>query len=154
MRIKLQDIVDALSMQFEEQQQFLNLETGEITLVQDAHFRIAEDIEDVDHFDHPIEWEKEEILKAYDVMVSDDKYLALPSRYEVNDYNIMEAFCLQLPPPKSEAFLNAIRGRGTFRRFRDLLERYGILEQWYRFEQQSLTEIAREWCSKTGVLYE
>ncbi|MDD3169063.1 MAG: UPF0158 family protein [Eubacteriales bacterium] len=154
MRVKLQDIVDALSMQFEEQQQFLNLETSEITLVQDIHFRIAEDIEDVDHFDYPIEWEKEEILKAYDVLVSDDNYLALPDRYEVNEYNIMEEFCLQLLPPKSEVFLNAIRGRGAFRRFRDLLERYGILEQWYNFEQQSLTEIAREWCRKNEVPYE
>lgn len=154
MRVKLQDIVDALSMQFEEQQQFLNLATGEITLVQDIYFRNAEDIEDVDHFNYPIEWEKEEILKAYDVLASDDNYLALPDRYEVNNYSIMEAFCLQLSPQKSEVFLNAIHGRGAFRRFRDLLERYGILEQWYNFEQQSLKEIAREWCRKNGLLYE
>ena len=36
-----------------------------------------QDIVDVDHFNYPIEWEKEEILKAYDVLVSDDNYLAL-----------------------------------------------------------------------------
>ena len=60
-RVKLQDIVDAISMQFDDQQQFINLETGEVTLVQDEHFRMAEGIEDLEHFAHPIEWEKEAI---------------------------------------------------------------------------------------------
>lgn len=66
-----------------------------------------QDIVDVDHFDYPIEWEKDEILKAYDVLVSDDNYLAFPDRYEVNDYNIMEKFCLQLLPPGSSIKSNA-----------------------------------------------
>lgn len=73
MRIKLQDIVDAISMQFEELQQFLNLETGEIVCVQAEHFRIAEGIEDAEHFEHPIDCEKAAVLEAYDVLVSEDK---------------------------------------------------------------------------------
>ena len=88
------------------------------------------------------------------MLASEDKYLKLPGKYEVNDYEIMEAFCLQLPPSKSQEFLSAIRGRGAFRRFRHMLEDSLLLEQWYRFEQEAQREIALAWCSENKVQYE
>ncbi|MEA4941202.1 MAG: hypothetical protein VB094_01505 [Oscillibacter sp.] len=55
------------------------------TLVQDEHLRMADDTEDVENFEHPIEWDKEAIWEAYDVLASEDKYLKPPGKYQVND---------------------------------------------------------------------
>ena len=151
MHVKLQAVIDAISLTFEDQRQFINLETGEIVLVQNEHFCVAEEIHDAGRFEYPIEWEKDAILTAYDILVSEDKYLPLPDKYEINEYEIMESFCLQLRASSSEEFLDAIRGRGAFRRFRDLLNRYSMLEQWYSFEQEALTEVARNWCVKNSL---
>ena len=154
MRVKLQDIADALCMQFDEQQQFVNLETGDVICVQTDHLCMAEDIEDPALFMHPVAWEKEAVLEAYDVLISDNKYLRLPDKYEVNGYETMEAFCLLLPPHLSRVFLSAIRGRGAFRRFREMLIEHQLLEQWYDYEQKALLEIARAWCVENRVQYE
>ena len=40
------------------------------------------------------EWQRESILKARETVKSED-FVALPDQFEINEYKIMEDFCLQ-----------------------------------------------------------
>ncbi|WP_347355054.1 UPF0158 family protein, partial [Intrasporangium sp.] len=46
----------------------------------------------------------------------------------------------------------AISGRDAFRRFRDVLEQVGLLEQWYEVENDSQRGRARQWLAHEGYL--
>ncbi len=51
----------------------------------------------------------------------------------------MARFCSDLDDDSQrEALLDAIRGRGAFRRFKDLVHRYGIQQQWYDFRDREM----------------
>jgi hypothetical protein len=47
----------------------------------------------------------------------------------------------------------AIRGRGAFRRFKDALDRHGLLEAWYRYRREDLAQEAAAWLEANGIAY-
>ena len=47
-----------------------------------------------------------------------DRYIALPDRFEINDYHMMQVFAYE----HDERLVSAIQGRGAFRRFKDTAE--------------------------------
>ena len=44
-----------------------------------------------------------------------------------------------------------IHGRGAFRRFKDELDRSGLLDRWYEFKRNALREQAIEWCTENDI---
>jgi hypothetical protein len=48
---------------------------------------------------------------------------------------------------------DAIRGRGAFRRFKGRVQAYGIAEEWYRYRDAALREIAMAWYEDHGIPY-
>ena len=82
----------------------------------------------------------------------DDEYLSgdyirLPTQYEIHEYAMMEDFAEQYPDKKTEiALLNALHGRGAFRRFKDTLIYLGIREEWFTFRNREYREVAERWC--------
>lgn len=79
----------------------------------------------------------------------------LPSRYEINDYRLMELFIERLPEGEAKKHLSAaIVGRGAFRRFRGTAERYDLLSKWYAFREACYVSFARRWCDINKVPYE
>jgi Uncharacterised protein family (UPF0158) len=50
-----------------------------------------------------------------------------------------------------ELLLRQIRGRGAFRRFKDELDRSGLLDRWYEFKRNALREQAIEWCTENDI---
>ena len=83
-----------------------------------------------------------------------DHYLSLPDRFEINEYSIMERFCLSVDDEDLRDDLgSAIRGRGAFRRFKDRMQLYGMAEEWYRYRDAALREIAVVWCEAHGITY-
>lgn len=138
-------------MQFEESRTFLNLKTGEIISITSDDLRAAEDEEPYDHLP---DWQQENRNVAIDVCENFEKYKELPTKYEVNEYEIMEDFCLTLNNQrKRDNLLNAIKGKGAFRRFKDKIIDFDIEEQWYSFRDERLKEIAIEWCQDNNVNY-
>lgn len=149
--VKLQSIIEELEMQFEESRTFLNLKTGEIISITSDDLRAAEDEEPYDHLP---DWQQENRIVAIDVCENFEKYKELPTKYEVNEYEIMEDFCLTLNNQrKRDNLLNAIKGKGAFRRFKDKIIDFDIEEQWYSFRDERLKEIAIEWCQDNNVNY-
>ena len=66
----------------------------------------------------------------------------------------MEGFCYSQENEKLKNELcYAIEGRGAFRRFRDLIARYDMEDEWNAYRYKALCEIACEWCEFNGIEY-
>jgi hypothetical protein len=75
-------------------------------------------------------------------------------RFEIHEYSIMERFCLSVDDEDiRDDLCDAIRGRGAFRRFKDRIQAYGIAEDWYRYRDEALREIAMAWCEEHDIPY-
>jgi hypothetical protein len=147
---KLQDVLEGMDFQSDEQSSFLNLTTGEVVAITDEELRAAES-------DAPLEdfpaWQHDAIRIARDI-VETEHSLPLPDRFEINEYQIMERFCLSVDDADMRDDLcDAIRGRGAFRRFKDRVQVYGMVEDWYRYRDAVLREIAVAWCEAHGFQY-
>ena len=88
--VKLEDVIEGMELQVEGTSVFLNLKTGEVVSVSEDDFRIAEEEESVD--DLP-DWQQEDIKTAIDVLENFDDYEKLPTKFEVNEYKMIEDFC-------------------------------------------------------------
>lgn len=147
--VKLKDIIEEMEIQFEESSSLLNIKTGEIVLVTSEDLRAAEDEKP---FDHLPEWERENRMVVIDVVENFENYIELPTKYDVNEYEIMENFCLTVSEQrKQESLLRAIRGKGAFRRFKDKIIDFGIEEQWYSCQDECFKQIAIEWCQENKI---
>ena len=151
-RVKLRDIADEMTGQFTEMSLLLSKKTGEVVLITDEVVCAAE-------YDDPLEaypeWQHEMIEIAKDVMNNPEDYISLPSKYDINDYDIMRRFCASVEDEKkSNYLLYAIRGKGAFRRFKNAVDRLGMSEQWFAFRDEAYREIARDWCEYHSIEYE
>jgi hypothetical protein len=150
LRVKLSDLIEGLEFQSDEQSSFLNLTTGEVVSITDEELRAAENNEPLEDFP---EWQHDAIRIAKDI-VETEHYLQLPDRFEIHEYQIMERFCLSVDDGDlRDDLCNAIRGRGAFRYFKDRIHAYGITEEWYRYRDAALREIAVAWCEAHGLRY-
>jgi uncharacterized protein UPF0158 len=149
-QVKLQDILEGMDFQSDERSSFLNLTTGDVVSITDEELRAAENDEPLEDFP---EWQHDAIRIARDI-VETEHYLPLPDRFEINEYRIMERFCLSVEDTDIQGDLcDAIRGRGAFRRFKDSIQAYGIAEAWYRYRDEALREIAVAWCEAHEIPY-
>ena len=149
--LNLKTLAEELDDQFEEYSKYYNKTTGEIISVSFEDFRIAEDSEEGDDFSKYPDWQRESIIEALDVIINDENYIELPNQHDINEYDIMEEFCDEI---ENEELLDAIRGRGAFRRFKDKIIDLGVEQDWYDFKEKALMEIAKEWCEENGVVFE
>lgn len=140
-----------MEIQFDGTHTYLNLKTSEVISVSQDDLLAAEDYES---FDHLSEWQQESIQVAIDVLENLDDYKELPTKYEINEFEMMEEFCYTLSTPRhKDILLNAIRGRGAFRRFKDHIIHMGIEDQWYAYRDDCYKKIAIEWCKLHNVEY-
>lgn len=150
-QVKLKDIIEEMEMQFEESHSLLNNKTGEIVLITSEDLRAAED---ESPFDHLPEWEQENRMAAIDVVENFEDYIELPTKYEVNEYEIMEDFCLTISDQlKQDTLLRAIKGKGAFRRFKDKIIEFEMEDQWYSYRDDRFKKIAIEWCQDNNLNY-
>ncbi|MEK7727671.1 MAG: ArgE/DapE family deacylase [candidate division KSB1 bacterium] len=146
--VKLSAIVDAMQAFAPEMHHYLHLQTGEVHMITEEEFQAAE-------ADAPLaeyqDWERAQIEVAKEIL-STENFLALPERVEINEYRMMEDFCMALTDETlREAMYFAIKGAGAFRRFKDRLHHYGIIEQWYAFRETRYGEIAAQWCEANEI---
>jgi hypothetical protein len=148
--VSLRNIVGEMTLLNYETTAYLNKRTGELIILSDDELSQAE--EDIDVSDSP-EWMQEMMRQAKEVIGSDD-YIPLPSKFEINDYHIMEDFCYTVEDEKiRDKLLYAISGRGAFRRFKDAIHFLDIQDDWYRFQNEELEKIAIEWLEEKGIEY-
>jgi hypothetical protein len=148
--ISLKALVDEMDVPGDEYHAHLNKRTGELVTISDEDIGLVEDGENVE--DYP-EWRREAIRKTREFLDSDE-YLPLPDKFDIHEYSIMERFCYSCTDEKLRyRLINCIHGSGAFRRFKSIIHECGIVDDWYRFRQSALEEIAIEWLEANNIQY-
>ncbi len=136
MKVKLEKVMNALFDASYEIEYFYSVETEKIIIIYD---NMVDGIEN--------EKLADEIRDS-----SLDKYIMLPTLFDINQYRIMQKFISYLEDEKVQNILwNAIEGKGAFRRFKDQAIRLGVINQWYVFRDEYYEKIARNWCEINGI---
>lgn len=150
--LKLQDLIEEMDSQIDGYYTVVNKENGQIISVSEDILRKVED-DEIDRDSHP-DWEQDVIDNAINIVENEENYATIPSRFDIDEYSIMEDFVLAVKPEKvSDKLYTAIKGRGAFRRFKDSISELSVEEQWYQFKEQRLKEMAIEWCKEEGIAY-
>jgi Uncharacterised protein family (UPF0158) len=145
--VKFQDIIDALELA-NSTLYFLDRRTGEIEMITDEVWSAAEDDDLISEYP---EWQRELIVKAREIQTT-DHFVELPDKFEIDSYEMMERFCHEHPIPRiRERLSGAIKGKGAFRRFNDMISDLGIQNDWNRFEQKCFEDMAVEWLEAEGI---
>jgi len=148
--VSLRRVVDELEAQTEGSTAFLNRETGDVYTLREEEAGLVEDGIDLD--DLP-DWQRDDVDGVREVLESED-WLPLPTSFDVHEWAIMDEFSRSIDDPDLRGeLLNAIRGAGAFRCFRDALHRRGIHESWYSYKTAALGQIAADWLDGHGIAY-
>jgi hypothetical protein len=150
-KAKIEDIVEHMEVQIDEWRNLLNIKTGKVVSVSSDELAAAEDEEP---FDHLPQWQQEQRMEAMEVVENFEDYRELPTKFDINEYDIMEDFCFSITNEEQKSdLLRAIRGRGAFRRFKDTIAEWGLNDQWYSFRTEKFKQIAIEWCRDNEISY-
>jgi hypothetical protein len=134
MKVKLNDVLEALDFVNDETQYYYNMKTEQIVMLMDG----MNDEEDAAL--------REDIDENY------EDYIVLPGKYEINEYAMMENFIDELnEEDRQERLYSAIRSKGAFRRFKDSLFDLGLEKNWYQFRDDAYLKIATKWCEKNNI---
>ena len=148
--VSLRRVVDELEAQTEGSTAFLNRETGDVYTLREEEAGLVEDGIDLD--DLP-DWQRDDVDGVREVLES-EAWLPLPTSFDVHEWAIMDEFSRAIDDPDLRGeLLNAIRGAGAFRCFRDALHRRGIHESWYSYRTAALGQIAADWLDGHGIAY-
>jgi hypothetical protein len=129
---------------------YINRETGELITLIDEELALAEDPESA--AEAP-QWQEELLPKAREVLESGD-FIALPSKFDIHEWSIMDRFARSLTDTAmSDQLAAALHGRGAFRQFKDAVRRLGIADEWYRSRETALEEIAIDFLEAHGIAY-
>ena len=149
-RAVLADLVDGLESQSDTLLPFLDEETGEVILMEE--YTLSKGDADLSELDDLQGWQKVEALLAH-AIVTTDRYHRLPTRFDVNEYVIMQDFCDEVVSDKARAELqNAMHGQRAFRRFKDALLTLNLADAWFAYRRKAFEEVLRPWCEEHGVI--
>ena len=81
-----------------------------------------------------------------------ERYISLPGQRDLDlGQRLVFRFVEETMPQAYDQVRQIFHSRGAYRRFKDLLDRAGMLEQWHRYEEQAVLKALREWCSENGI---
>ncbi|AST90846.1 UPF0158 family protein [Sutcliffiella cohnii] len=149
--ISLRELVEEMDTQSEDDKSFINRETGKIIIIETSILRRIEEEE--------IEAEtnvggESLYIEALDIIENDEKYEVIPSQWDINEYEMMEDFISSMESPKvRDRLYGVIKGKGAFRRFKDMIIKLDVEQQWYLYKDQRLKEIAIKFCEMYDINY-
>ncbi len=148
--IALDALIDGLEMQNDEMTAYLDCNTGTVVFIGNEYMALSV-------HEKPRDWddaEREMIEVLREVEAGSQRYVALPSTWDVNEWDIMRRFCDTVAEEAvRELLLRAIHGRGAFRRFRGELDRRGLQQRWFEFKRDALREHAVKWCTENDIAF-
>jgi hypothetical protein len=148
--VRLKAVVDEMEFGTEEWRAFINRKTGELASFPGDTLRAAEDDEAPTYAG---EFEPEDLENCRRVLADED-FIDLPGKEDIREYDIMERFSLSYPDEDlRERLHDAIDGRGAFRRFKNLIHRKGIADEWYRYREVALEKIAADFLEAHDIPY-
>ena len=122
------EIAEALDMNFDEGCFFLNLTEQEVGL----------HLSDYDGDDCVWPHDGDEVIRI-DPLLSNESFVA------------MEEFAELQPPDIADKLCQALNGRRPFARFKDTLGTLDLLDKWYSFKNEWYSAKAEDWLREEGV---
>jgi len=133
-KVKLSEVIDALEFTNDEIKYFYNPDTEEIFMSNIGDF---EDLNE------------DELYELF------EKSIMLPTRYDINEYEMMEDFAETISDTRLQNQLYiSLNGSGAFRRFKDTCINFDIINDWYKFRDERYKEIAIDWCKENNIEFE
>jgi hypothetical protein len=81
-----------------------------------------------------------------------DKYITIPHK---NDLKLGKALAVEFTSKYMPEELNGVhlifRRKGAYSRYKDLLERKGLLDEWYQYENERQKAAIKKWCKENGI---
>jgi hypothetical protein len=148
--ISLQDVVAVMDVPSDEITSYLDPETGEIASISEDECSLLESGDS----EHDLQNGERELLHNLREILESDHWLALPDRFEIHEWSIMERFSRSREDEyHREELLDAIHGTGAFRLFHRTIDRLGIRDERYQYRGAAFEQIAREWLESHGLRY-
>jgi Uncharacterised protein family (UPF0158) len=149
--VKLNDVIEALEEGGPEHSHYLDKRTGEIVMITNEEMEAAEEDQLISEYP---EWQREAVLKARELLTSEESFIEIPDQTDIDEYQIMENFCLAFENRRfGEDLHRLIKGSGDFRRFKDAITSKGIEQSWYQFRRTEFERIAIEWLEDEEIPY-
>ena len=134
MKVKLNEVIDALEFTNDEIEYYYNPDTEKIF------------ISNIGDFEDLNEDELDELF---------EKSIMLPTRYDINEYEMMENFAETISDTRLQNQLYiSLNGSGAFRRFKDTCINFDIINDWYKFRDERYKDIAINWCKENNIEFE
>lgn len=134
MKVKLSEVIDALDFTNDEIEYYYNPTNGEIFM------------SNIGNYENLNEDELDELF---------EKSIMLPTRYDINEYEMMEDFAETIEDTRLQNQLYiSLNGSGAFRRFKDTCINFDIIDDWYKFRDEKHKEIAINWCKENNIKFE
>ena len=148
MTVKLSELVGALEQQGDGIEQYLDLQTGRFILLTEDLKLVADDELEPDLH----EWMREVQAELRLLEDDPDRFVQLPSQRDFREGRMVTAFCESLSSAEQRGeLLEAFRGRGAFRRFKDTADAFGLLASWYAFRRRAIEAFAIDWCEENEI---
>ena len=81
-----------------------------------------------------------------------DKYVRIPHKNDLDlGRPLVFEFVSERLPEEYHEVRRYFSKRGAYARFKDLLVRRGVLQEWYDFENKALATAIREWCEENSI---
>ena len=126
---KVADMIDACPQEWTV---YLSRKTGELIMIP-GEYSVADRDED----------ECKEDLER--IENAPEEFVTLPEQRDLREYDMMEAFCDTVADErKQERLRDAISGKGAFRRFKDMVDRLGVRDDWFAFTQRAYAAAVRK----------
>lgn len=134
MRAKLSEVIYALEFTNDEIEYYYNPDNREIFM------------SNIGEFENLNEDELDELF---------EKSIMLPTRYDINEYEMMEDFAETIKDTRLQNQLYiSLNGSGAFRRFKDTCINYDMIDDWYKFRDERYKELAINWCKDNNIEFE
>ncbi len=80
------------------------------------------------------------------------RFIEVPHKYDLDlGQHLVFEFVAAYLPDDYDDVRSIFRRRGAYRRFKNFLERRGMLQAWYDFENEQTERALREWCEEVGI---
>lgn len=151
-KVDLEKVIEAMEIADDQIRYYYYKKTEKIVGITDEEQRVANNCE-LSELDRYEEWEREFIEMAIDIEDNWKDYILLPDKIDINEYGIMTDFAYSMEDSDDlNVLLNALEGRGAFRKFKNKLESLGLNKKWYKFRDIRYKEIAIKWCNDNNLI--
>jgi hypothetical protein len=84
--------------------------------------------------------------------IDGDGYLALPRKRDLDlGGRLVGRFAEEIVPEHADNIRDIFAGKGAYGRLKNYLDRAGLLDRWYEFENAETEKALRAWCEENEI---